>query len=396
MTELRLETRFPCAQCGADLRFDTGTQRLTCEYCGHENHVDFDHTPIQELDFRAAVAEQLSEEQTEVTHVAHCETCGASVEYDANLHADRCPFCDSVFVTGTGEHRHIKPKGVLPFTLSEEEATEAMRHWLGSRWFAPSGLERYARADNAMNGVYIPYWTFDADTDSNYRGQRGDVYYEQRWVTVMTENGPRRSRQSVPRVRWSRVRGRVRRAFDDVLTVGSASLPPRFAEALTPWDLHALVPYAPGFLAGFRAEAYTIDLREGFAEARGIMDLQIRRDVRFDIGGDRQRVESVETRFGDVTFKHVLLPLWVAAYRYRNKSYRFVVNGRSGKVYGERPYSAWKIIVAFIAGMILMAVLGYVLYVSGALETVQSSGGRIIINPGGGSIGRDIIIPPGW
>lgn len=384
MTDGQFDARFPCAQCGADLRFDAGSGHLTCDYCGHRNHVDFEHTPIQELDFRAAVANQLSDEQTEVTTVAGCDTCGAQVEFDPNIHADRCPFCDSVLISGTGEHRHLKPKAVLPFAMNEEEAQKALSKWLGSRWFAPSGLKRYARSNQGLNGVYIPYWTFDADTDSNYRGMRGDVYYVNQSVTVMTDQGPRRVTKQVPKVRWTPVRGRVRRAFDDVLAIGSASLPKRFADALEPWDLHALMPYAPGFLAGFRAEAYTIDLREGFADARGVMDLQIRRDVRFDIGGDQQRVTDVETQFGNVTFKHILLPLWIAAYRYRDKTYRFTVNGRNGKVFGERPYSMWKIALAVIAGAVAMAVLLGVLYTTGALDGVVVGNGRLVLSPGYG------------
>lgn len=382
MTETSFEARFPCAQCGADLRFDAEGGNLVCDYCGHRNHVDFEHTPIQELDFRAAVANQLSDEQTEVTTVAGCDTCGAQVEFDANIHADRCPFCDSVLVSGTGAHRHLKPKGVLPFALTEAEARAALAKWLGSRWFAPTGLQRYARSRHGLNGVYIPYWTFDAATDSRYQGMRGDVYYVTQRVTVMTDQGPRSVRKQVPKVRWTRVSGRVRRAFDDVLAVGSASLPKPFADALEPWDLHALVPYAPGFLAGFRAEAYTIDLREGFADARGVMDLQIRRDIRFDIGGDQQKVSNVETQFGDVTFKHILLPLWIAAYRYRDKTYRFTVNGRNGKVHGERPYSRWKIVFAALAGALAMLLLIGALHASGALENIRVGNGQLILAPG--------------
>lgn len=384
MSDNHLEARFPCAQCGADLRFDAGEQKLACDYCGHQNYVDFENAPIQELDFRAALEEELSNVQVETTQVSNCDTCGAQVEFDKNIHADRCVFCDSVLVKGTGPHRHFKPKGVLPFVLTEDDARNALERWLGSRWFAPSGLKRFAREEQGLNGVYIPYWTFDADTQSNYTGQRGTVYYVEQTVTVMTDRGPRRTRQRVPRIRWTGVRGRVRRYFDDVLAVGSQSLPKHFTDALEPWDLHALVPYSPGFLAGFRAEAYTIDLREGFADARGTMDLLIRRDVRFDIGGDQQRVHSVETEFGDVSFKHILLPLWIAAYRYRGKVYRFTVNGRSGQVFGERPYSWWKIAFAVIAGALLMLALMIFLSASGALDQVTVGGGRVILSPGGG------------
>ena len=126
------------------------------------------------------------------------------------------------------------------------------------------------------------------------------------------------------------------------------------------WDLTALEPYQPQYLAGFRSEAYTVELQDAFVEARAIMDRQILRDVKFDIGGDRQRVHDVQTQVSDVTFKHILVPLWLAAYKYRGQSYRFVVNGQTGEVAGERPYSAWKIAFAVMVGMIIAGIAGYI------------------------------------
>jgi hypothetical protein len=231
-----------------------------------------------------------------------------------------------------------------------------MNTWLGGLWFAPNGLKQYARKGRRMDGIYVPYWTYDADTRSRYSGERGTVYYETRRVT---RDGKPTTVQ-VAKVRWQRASGQVARFFDDVLVLASRSLPKRFTDGLAPWDLAALEPYAPEYLAGFRAEGYAVTLEDGFAEARIVMDKVILRDIKFDIGGDRQRVHKVDTAIKDVTFKHILLPVWLAAYKYRGDTYRFVVNGRTGKVQGERPYSAVKIGFAVLAGLILAAAFGYV------------------------------------
>ncbi|MGR3640468.1 MAG: primosomal protein N' (replication factor Y) - superfamily II helicase, partial [Alterinioella nitratireducens] len=227
--------------------------------------------------------------------------------------------------------------------------------WLGKLWFAPNGLQEYSRKGRKLDGIYVPYWTYDAETRSRYEGQRGTVYYVNRTVT---RNGQTRTVRE-QRIRWTNVRGRVQRFFDDVLVLGSRSLPKSYTDGLAPWNLTMLEPYTPHFLAGFRAEGYTVQLEEGFDEAREIMDAQIRRDIKFDIGGDRQRISQVATDVSDVTFKHILLPVWMAAYKYRGKSYRFVVNGQTGRVQGERPYSAIKIALAVIAGLIVAAGVGY-------------------------------------
>ncbi|GGA13401.1 hypothetical protein GCM10011498_11710 [Amylibacter cionae] len=233
-----------------------------------------------------------------------------------------------------------------------------MTEWLGSLWFAPNGLQEYARKGRAMQGIYIPYWTYDADTKSNYSGARGDVYYVTQRVQVKRNGKMVTETRQVPKTRWTPTAGRVARFFDDVLVLGSKSLPKTYTDALAPWDLSALEPYDPQFLAGFRAESYTVKLDEGYAEARTYMDRMILRDVKFDIGGDKQRVTSVDTSVSDVTFKHVLLPIWMAAYKYRGNTYRFVVNGQTGTVRGERPYSKIKIAIAVIIGLIIAAAAG--------------------------------------
>ncbi|MGV6805660.1 MAG: TFIIB-type zinc finger domain-containing protein [Ruegeria sp.] len=352
------EHRFPCEQCGADYRFNPGDGTLTCEHCGHSEQIDagpWAGASLRELDFDAAVANNLPDSEIEETRVLTCPNCAAQVEFDPNTHAAECPFCATPVVTDTGVHRHIKPRGVLPFALDERTAHRAMGDWLGRLWFAPNGLKEYARKGRRMQGIYVPYWTFDADTKSAYRGERGVVYYETR--TVVRDG--KRVQQQVPKVRWSPKSGRVARFFDDVLILASQSLPKTYTDALQPWDLPALEPYRPEYLAGFRAEAYTVELQEGFKEARGYMARVIERDVRFDIGGDRQRIHDIKTEVRDVTFKHILLPVWMAAYKYRGQTYRFVVNGRTGQVQGERPWSAIKITIAVVLGLLFAAGVGY-------------------------------------
>ncbi|MEM6759971.1 MAG: primosomal protein N' (replication factor Y) - superfamily II helicase [Pseudomonadota bacterium] len=350
--------RFPCDNCGADYRFDPANRSLVCDHCGNAGSIDGDAgAQLVELDLQTALDADLPDAQIEETRVSTCPNCAAQVAFDADLHATECPFCATPVVTDTGNHRHIKPKGVLPFALTESHAREAMNGWLGRLWFAPSGLQEYARKGRAMQGIYVPYWTFDAHTTSSYTGERGTVYYETR--TVMKDGKQQQVR--VAKVRWQKAKGRVARFFDDVLVLASKSLPKRFTDALEPWDLSEMQPYAPEYLAGFRAEGYAIALQDGFVEARAHMDRVIARDIRFDIGGDRQKVHSVNTRLSDVTFKHVLLPVWLAAYKYRGDTYRFVVNGRTGRVQGERPWSAIKIAIAVIAGLAVAAAVGFVL-----------------------------------
>ena len=357
------EHRFPCDACGADMRFDAEARAMRCDHCGNMELLPPPDpwaraAALREIDIREGLSEDLAglePGQVEETQVTRCPNCGARTELDPTVRAAACPFCDTPLVRETVTDRHIKPAAVLPFAWTEPRAKEAMRAWLGSLWFAPNGLTKYARAGRPMSGVYVPYWTFDARSDTAYVGQRGDNY------TVRVPRADGKGSTTQVRVRWRRASGRVRLSFDDVLVPAAASLPREMVEGLEPWDLRELEPYRPAMVAGFGAESYTVGLREGLAAGKARMERVIAGAVRRDIGGDHQRIHDMRTRLSDVTFKHVLLPIWIAAYRYNGQSYRFVVNARTGKVQGERPYSAIKIALAVIAALIALAV-GALLY----------------------------------
>jgi len=302
---------------------------LECDHCGNSQQIEGSNSAwrgqaVRELDFRKAVRDGLSDFEMAEIQTFACVNCGAHVEFDANAHSAECPFCATPVVGETGAERQIKPRGLLPFGLKEKDARDRMNDWLGQLWFAPNGLRAYARKGRRMQGIYVPYWTYDADTKSRYSGQRGTIYYESQ-TYYATVNGRRQRRtRRVQKISWKNVRGRV-------------------AE----------------YLAGFRAEGYTVSLEDGYQEATAYVNRMIERDVKFDIGGDRQRISGVDTEIGTLTFKHVLLPVWLAAYKYRGKTYRFVVNGRTGAVQGERPYSGWKIFFAVLFGLLIAGGLGY-------------------------------------
>ena len=364
------ESRFPCVQCGGLLQYKIGTTSLQCNYCGHTNQIVNSLEPILEYDIHYALRElERAQKTAPGTTVIHCTNCAAEFDMDAHIHASECPYCGTHVVTDTVHQRSIKPKALLPFAITAEQARKSYKKWLSGLWFAPNALKKFARGDRNLNGVYIPYWTYDSSTATAYTGQRGDTYYVRvRYSTI--ENGRRVTRTRMePRIRWTPVSGRTRRHFDDVLVGASKSLPRQIMDWLQPWDLDKLIPYTEDYLAGFSSEIYQVELDEGFERAKVLMDQTIRSDIARDIGGDQQRIQSMQTQHSDTTFKHVLLPLWTAAFTFRDKTYRYVVNGRTGKTRGERPYSKVKIALAVIAGLLVVA--GFLTYAAstGAFNT---------------------------
>jgi ribosomal protein S27E len=363
MSDATTDVHYKCEACGAELTFAPGQTQLVCDHCGHAQAIpgaaNVAPDSIAELDYLKAVAKALPAAAMETVRTVTCPSCGASFTLDPNTHAAQCPFCATPVVADTGDARQFKPQGVVPFTLTEAEARKAMSDWLGRLWFAPNGLQEYARKGRALTGIYVPYWTFDADTVSRYQGERGEYWYETRTVTVEVNGRSEQRQEQVRHTAWYPVSGTVSRQFDDVLVMASQSLPRRYVDGLEPWRLGELRSYSTDYLAGFRAEGYTVGLEEGHTVARAQMDEVIRGDVARDIGGDEQRITAVQTEASAETFKHILLPIWMAAYKYGGKSYRFVVNAQTGKVQGERPWSAWKIAFAVVLGLIVAGGLAY-------------------------------------
>lgn len=365
--------QFPCRECGAHMVFSAKRDALVCQYCDAEQAVEMGSNRIVEQDFHATL--EALEQKIHPHHPRQeridCQRCGASFSLEQSEHAGDCPFCGNAVVSGTTEQQSLPAQGLLPFSITQAEAKQAYAKWLKELWFAPNKLKQYARSDTSLHGVYLPYWTFDSQSSTRYRGERGDIYYVRQRVTVV-ENGKRVVReQAVPKVRWRAASGRVSRHFDDVLVGASSSLPRTIIDWLEPWDLQALEPYSEGYLSGFSSQVYEVDLDEGFEIARKRMAAVIHRDVRSDIGGDRQRIHQLNTQHDPVTFKHILLPIWSAAFTFGDKQYRFVVNGRTGKVQGERPYSIWKILAAATAAI---ALAGGVFMAS---ESMDASGFRL-------------------
>ena len=352
---------FPCTACGAKLEFAPGQQALRCPYCGSENALERlaakqTEQALEELDYAAFLAQAAGHEPAIERQTVKCPGCGATSQLAANITADRCPFCAAPLIAGDAyAGRTLRPCAIAPFVIVEARARQQFRDWIKGLWFAPNALKRAYRAASGLKGIYLPYWTYDSDTVTPYQGERGDHYYvTERYV----ENGESKTRE-VQHTRWRAAAGEVALRFDDVTVPASQSLPHNYLDNLEPWKLIDLQPYREDYLAGFTVEAYQIGLEDGFAAARARMEPQIRSAICRDIGGDEQRIHAMAPQYRQVRFQHILLPIWLSTYQYAGKTWRFLVNGQTGEVQGERPWSAWKIGFAVLAALVLLGALIY-------------------------------------
>ncbi|MCH8828696.1 MAG: hypothetical protein IID45_03860 [Planctomycetes bacterium] len=345
---------FPCDGCGADLKFHIGQQQLKCEFCGYEKEIELSaEAAVEEQDFHAMLARvhELRDRNRETKPSAEkeskevrCESCGGTVVFTGTLISSECPYCASPIQLEdayTAQDR-IPVDGVLPFLVDRKKAHHNLAGWVKSRWFAPNEFLRRG-VQGKFNGVYLPYWTYDSMTGNVYHGQRGEHY----WVTV----GSGKNQRRVRRTRWYPASGRFQRFFDDVLVIASRGLPLNLVQRLEPWPLHRVAPFNQQMLAGYLARTYEVELDDGFREARQRIEAAVLDEVRRRIGGDVQRVHSVNTHYDAITCKHLLLPTWLLAYRFHDKAYRVMINAGTGEVQGERPFSWLKITLTALAAV---------------------------------------------
>lgn len=374
--------RFPCEQCGAKVEFDPRSRSLKCPYCGHTTKLpdpDADDAVV-ERDFEEYLDKLESGAGTTIagrSSQVRCTGCGAEVLLEDTIVTEKCPYCGT-HLDNTPERAAamLPPESLAPFKRDLRSAREAFDKWIASLWFAPTELKNLANLGQ-LSGVYVPYWTYDTMTYTRYSGERGDNYTTTETYTDRDAQGNSVTRtRTVTKIRWHSVSGEVEHFFDDVLVCGSKSLPRKLVGKLAPWDLHELEPFRDDFLSGFKTERYAVGLKDGFDDAKQIMAPTITYRIQADIGGDHQRIRSQHTRYFGVTFKHTLLPVWVANYRYHNTLYQMLVNGRTGKVAGERPWSTWKIVRLVLLILLVVAlVFGLTAYFGEKSKAAERMGG---------------------
>jgi len=352
--------QFPCKNCGAKLDYAPGTTSLKCPYCGTENAIAVEAKPIVEhkIEELAMMASTQATGFGTQTRSFKCRNCTATSTVPGNVQATRCPFCGSTVVFEQSANPNmVRPESVIPFAINADGATQKFRLWLKSRWLAPGKLKKMA-ALAKIDGVYEPFFTYDAQADSDWWGEAGHYYYVSVPRTVNQGGRMVTVQQQERRIRWESRSGHHAQFYDDVLICASTGLPERIVTKAYPFHLNALVPYNPAFLAGFLAEEYTLDPRVGWEKAKAQVTSNEQSECSKALDGDTQRALRVNTMLSRITWKHMLLPLYVAAYMFGSKTYRFVVNGQTGEVQGEAPISWAKVaIIAGVAIAVIVAIL---------------------------------------
>ncbi|MDD6552793.1 MAG: hypothetical protein PUF37_04315 [Prevotellaceae bacterium] len=339
-----------CPSCGGAMEFSPKEQKLKCVYCGATKELDMTTVNPKEHDFNewAKKTDEDLRQVGEETQEVKCHQCGATVVLSGQS-SSKCPFCGTPLVMDQAQvKRSWKPEYIVPFKIEKSACAEIFGKWINGKFFCPSKFKNGAVVADSFKGVFLPYWTYDAKAVTAYTGQKG------RHEKKKDKDG-----ETETVTEWRTVSGIVKQNFDDILVPASKGLPESVAAEVgdSTWDLKNVVPYNPELVVGFMTEVYTVDFKEGFEVAKHKMEDAIDEEVRKDIGGDEQRVTTKETNYEDVTFKMLLLPIFLGVFMIGDKRYTFAINAFTGECHGEYPVDKMKVYACIAIVSVLVIVL---------------------------------------
>jgi hypothetical protein len=316
MTEAIGERQFTCPNCGGELAWHPAQKTLVCPSCGTALP-PMPQSAIAPTWVEHGLAESLrntADDHAAVGKVAvQCGNCRAVSYFDRGMAADRCSFCGSAEVVPYDAfHDSFRPESIVPFLVAAEDARGAAVRWIRGQWLAPSKLARLARTD-AVKGVYLPFWTFDAHAVAHWDIASG-------------------------------TRGIIEMDFDDLLICGDREADPPLLEQLGPFPAKTLRPYDPRYVAGWTAVRAQRALDEAVTLAHARMEHELAAAAKRDRPAkEREKLKLAVVEYVRETCKQTLLPIWLLDYRYLGKRYRIAVNGATGQAAGYAPKSLLKL-----------------------------------------------------
>lgn len=348
-----------CPNCGGVMVYDPQNGTLACPSCQStlepENLTD---ERVKELPLDQWLEEHPEANEATETLGGKCVGCGAEFQLPENVVAGLCPYCRTPVNFTPMSQRSLRPQCILPFNISREQAEIGFKEWLKNRWFLPKAAKN-AQLKTAMTGVYRPLWTFDFKTSCYYTGERGDERTRTRTRTV---NGKSETYTETYTV-WTDVSGHVYNVFDDLVVNGTTNDTHSLQNEINSWEITSAVDYNPQIIQGFQEENYDLPLEVAFEAAQDKAKSEIEDTVKRDIGGDSQRVSTMDISYSDKEFRLMLAPFWQSEYRYKNKDYHYIVNGQNGSSHGERPWDGWKIFFVVLLSLGAISAALYFLYV---------------------------------
>ncbi len=267
-----------------------------------------------------------------------CRGCGATMNYDAEAQSLKCPFCGSVDLVDQGTTGVLAPEFVIPFAIDRTQAEARLRNWMGSSFWHPDDL-RHTASVTGMTAAYVPYWIFNTNVSTHWTADSSE-----------TPHGARAD--------WFPVSGNHESRYDDLWVPAGSGLAARELDSIGPYDASGGVPPDQVDLDHVTVEQFSVSRRYARPLAQGRLEALEAQAVAGLVLG-RSRNVHVNVLMEGAASRAALVPVFVLAYRYRDRVYRYVLNGQNGNATGSAPVSKAKIgtIAAFVVVVLLIILL---------------------------------------
>ena len=342
---------YKCLNCDAPLKYNPSGKNWKCEYCASvftkaeltRNEEKFEKTKVEEKKTDDLVVDEYV-----------CQNCGAKIVADANTAATFCVYCRNTAILKSRLDGKFAPNRVIPFAKTKKDAINGFSSVCKGKLFLPKefALEKNI---NDITGVYIPFFLHSCDLDVTVRGKGtkvstwrvGDTIYTKTDTYAVSREG--------------------NYGFDMIPVDGSTRFENAIMNSIEPFKYEDLVDFGAGYLSGFLAEKYDVEMEETKKESMKRAETSALNDLKSSasVGYATFNMEYSNIDKTKEDSEYVLLPVWMLNIKYNGKMYPFAMNGQTGKMIGDFPYSKGKaflwFFIVFVIVFIIMMILTYIL-----------------------------------
>ena len=355
-----LEFKCPC--CGGTLQFDSKSQNIVCPYCDSqfaasdlkEYTDDLASDKVEDTSWDESRVEAYTNEEMKGMKIYSCDSCGGEIIVEETTSSTSCPYCGNNLLVTKELSGDLKPNRVIPFKKDKDAVMESMKKFLKKKVLLPSSFSKDSVIEE-IKPLYVPFWLFDADVDGKVRF-KGEVvrsysdsnynYKETKYYSIIRE-------------------GHI--AFDHVPVDGSKKMEDKLMESIEPFDFGESTEFNVAYLAGYAADRYDVSKDETFNRATQRCREGTIQAFRNDISGySNVTVSDSNIQLFDTKAQYALYPVWIMNTKWKDKNYRFAVNGQSGKMAGNLPVSPLKFTLFWL--LFFALVMGAITGIGAAVE----------------------------
>jgi len=331
---------YKCPNCNGVVKFDIQSQNMKCPYCDTE----FEIAALEEYQKETAAPEKdqfewdeenapkswdNEDELNDLTQ-GSCPSCGAELLGDKNTAAMVCPNCGNSQIMLKRLTGLLKPDYIIPFKLEKKDAVEALKKFYKGKRLLPNSFKDENRI-NSIQGVYLPFWLFDAKASGNirYKATKVKHWFDANFNYTKTDY-------------YSIVRdGSL--VFEKVPVDGSEKMDDDYMDAIEPYDYSQISNFETAFLSGHIAEKYDVSAEQSKERAGRRIKASLENEFAKSVTGYATVFKErsvVDVEGGKVSYG--LFPVWILNTKYKNKDYIFLMNGQTGRLVGKLPAESKK------------------------------------------------------